>query len=133
MTNRSPYGLIAFDVMDLPAGGRAHVEILTHGQASINAIYQVDQCDPSNVDFRLLGNANNESVQYDVDRVIVELVDGSEADLSPLNPGVLSNAFQPQSIDAVWINPIDAHDVNGDGRLTPIDALIIINRLNRKP
>jgi hypothetical protein len=29
-----------------------------------------------------------------------------------------------------WHNPFDALDVNGDGQVTPLDALIVINRLN---
>ena len=29
-----------------------------------------------------------------------------------------------------WHNPVDALDVNGDGLVTPLDALIVINRLN---
>jgi len=29
-----------------------------------------------------------------------------------------------------WHNAVDALDVNGDGRVTPLDALIVINRLN---
>jgi hypothetical protein len=29
-----------------------------------------------------------------------------------------------------WHNPFDALDVNGDGPVTPLDAVIVINRLN---
>ncbi len=31
-----------------------------------------------------------------------------------------------------WTNPLNSGDVNGDGQVTPIDALLIINTINRK-
>lgn len=37
-----------------------------------------------------------------------------------------------QSVAAIWQNPLDQADVDGDGRVRPIDALRIINYLARK-
>jgi hypothetical protein len=33
----------------------------------------------------------------------------------------------------VWHNAVQPHDVNGDGRVTPLDALLVINLLNSHP
>ena len=38
---------------------------------------------------------------------------------------------QPSPAAPPWRNPIDALDVNDDGLLSPIDALLVINELNR--
>lgn len=33
---------------------------------------------------------------------------------------------------SMWTNPMNGQDVNGDGQVTPIDALLIINSINQK-
>lgn len=51
-------------------------------------------------------------------------------DLTPLNG--LDIAYGSASIDVVpsWHNPLNPLDVNSDGRVAPLDALHVINRLN---
>jgi uncharacterized delta-60 repeat protein len=45
------------------------------------------------------------------------------------NPSQATGTIQNNNA-ATWFNPVDAFDVNGDGLVSPIDALDIINRLN---
>ena len=48
--------------------------------------------------------------------------------LEVIQSGLQQNAFV---IPASWTNPTDNLDVNNDGFLSPIDALLVINQLNR--
>lgn len=42
-----------------------------------------------------------------------------------------SQAMAANAATAAWQNPVKALDVNGDGFISPIDALIVINKINR--
>ena len=53
--------------------------------------------------------------------------------LSNISGGTIATNMAMSTIvdtDAGWQNPIDPNDVNADGHVSPLDALIVINRLN---
>lgn len=50
-------------------------------------------------------------------------------------PNVQTNIFSLNRVCSLYQNPLPrlSRDVNGDGRVSPLDALQVINRLNRDP
>ncbi|MEM9646425.1 MAG: PKD domain-containing protein, partial [Planctomycetota bacterium] len=127
----SALGRIEFEVTNLPGRGRAQVELIFGENSGINAVFQVDEAAASDEMFRRLGEGNSESVTAQDGRLLIELVDGSEADLDAVADGVVSSSMQPAVVDAAWTNPMDPNDVDGDGDATAFDALLIINSLRR--
>ena len=67
-------------------------------------------------------------------RVTDELGNATEFERTGSRPDVVFRPFNDvvPFDDGLWQNPVDRHDVNNDGRTTPIDALRIINELNNR-
>ncbi len=126
-----PLGRINFDVTGLPSRGRAEVELIFGASSAISAVYQVDPNAAADDLFRLLGESADETVDVQPDRLRIGLPDGGSADLDAIANGIVSHSLQPAAVDATWTNPVDQHDVNGDGEVTALDALLVINALWR--
>ncbi len=65
------------------------------------------------------------------DRIAISLSDNGRADGNP-NSEIVQGVVAPASLLNPWHNAAVPYDVNGDGRVRPIDALIVINDLNRR-
>lgn len=131
-TAKFPHGRIAFDLAGLPSGGRGRVEMRFHGVTGLSAVFQVDDTQPNDQALRQLGASAGESVVVENDRIFLELFDGADGDLDAVANGVIRNSLQPALIDQAWQNPDEPFDVNGDGKITAFDALLIINALQRR-
>lgn len=127
-----PWGRVNFEMEGLAPGGRARIELSFTPEAGINAVYQVDDSAEADTFFRLLGTGENESMDVENDRLLLSLRDGGDADLDAIVDGRTRHSWQFAEQDRVWTNPLEPLDANGDGQITPRDALLIINELNRR-
>jgi hypothetical protein len=126
------WGRVSFDVGGLAPGGRARVELRFTPHAGVNAIYQVDEGTAADAVFRLLGSDAGETIEAEEDGLSISLRDGGTGDLDALADGRTRHSWQFAESDRVWTNPLEPLDTDGDGRVTPVDALVIINELNRR-
>jgi hypothetical protein len=139
-TTHPEYGLIGFELTGLPAGGRATVEVRWLDGPTVNALYKHVPLTPSgDAQWYRLGEpgaAREAAVELLADRALLHLYDGALGDadwqangtiVDPLALGFVDD----QSHNPGWTNPVNQFDVNGDGTVTPLDALIVINHLAR--
>ncbi len=93
--------------------------------------------DPSTVDIVVLPTPSGTATVLSDGRIRYTPVTGfaGEVSLSYVvsdNDGATSNVAKVtiRVLNSKWQNPVQSLDVNADGRITPIDALLIINYLN---
>lgn len=65
------------------------------------------------------------------DRIELRLVEGQRGDDNLAAAGLAFGPGAPGLSDAPWTNPINTLDVNNSGTVTPLDALTLINEINR--
>lgn len=122
-----PFGAIRFSLEGLPAGGFADVELILHGNASINSVFKFGPTTENAADE--LYEAIGASVMQD--RVVVRVEDNSLSDLNDSVPGSVSEEFLLGAAASQWQNRQNIYDVDGGGTITSLDALLIINQLRR--
>lgn len=130
-TYRYPLGGLRFRLEGLPVGGRARVDLMLHGQPSLSALVEYDPTQPIDQAFEVLGQTEDTDLTLNLDGASLAWFDGGPADRDGVADGKVAKVLLPASIDAAWTNPNDPADVNGDGRTTPLDALRVINALQR--
>ncbi len=135
-----PLGFIDFTVSVVEPGGEVDVSLYTKAlESSDIALYKGHARYPAGPDF----DAEWEwySFTYDgttgaeflSDRVILHFVDGLRGDDDSLANSVVSDPFGiavPIS-QTPWQNPTNPYDVNNDGNVTSLDALLVINQIAR--
>ena len=67
------------------------------------------------------------------DRIELHYVDGKRGDSDLSENGVISDPGGPAIAENPWQNPTGRGDVNHDGEVTPLDALLVINHLAQFP
>ena len=129
---RYPIGGLSFELGGLPRGGRAELELILHGHPQLSAVIQYDESRPIDEAFSLLGESADVEVSVQSDRVTISEFDGGSSDLDAIADGRVKNTLLPATlVDAIWTNPGKPSDVNGDGRTSALDALLIVNALRR--
>ncbi len=122
--NDFPLGAIRFSVDGLATGGSAVVDLLLHDNPSISTVFkfgpQIDN--PLDSLYQAIGS------QVLDDRLRITVQDGSISDLNPAE-GDLAEQILPSSAASPWQNPLDVFDVDNNGRISALDALLVINRL----
>jgi hypothetical protein len=133
------YGLLSYQISGLPIGGRASIELRLSGGPAISAVYKYGPMQPGAAaawyPLPASNSGSGASAEVAVDRAILTLVDGQQGDADWEANGVivdpLAFAFtEDTGHDPGWTNPNEPLDVNADGKITPLDVLLIINRLN---
>jgi hypothetical protein len=139
-TIHQDYGLVEFELTGLPAGGQATVEVRWLDGPAVNAVYKyVPRAPQGELQWGLLEETSENpqaSVEFMNDRALLHLVDGAWGDADWQANGRIADPLALGFVDADnhnpgWTNPDNALDVNGDGMVTPLDALIVINHLAR--
>jgi len=64
------------------------------------------------------------------DRIELHFVDGGRGDRDLTANGIIVDPAGPGGGEFLWQNPVLREDVNGDTRVTPLDALILIAAIN---
>lgn len=125
-----PLGLLQFSV-ELPSGNDS-VEMLVStdysAQAVNSAFFYAEAVDEGV--WRHVMRNGQEGVRVYADRLAVKLLDGGETDLGTSADGFVTHALALASVENPWQNDLPL-DVNNSGGIQPIDALIVINDLNR--
>lgn len=139
-TIHQDYGLIEFELTGLPAGGQATVEVRWLDGPVVNAIYKYVPREPQGESqwgqLEETSAIRQASVEFMADRALLHLYDGAWGDADWQVNGRIADPLALGFVDADnhnpgWTNPDNALDVNGDGLVTPLDALIVINHLAR--
>lgn len=125
-----PLGLLRFSV-DLPSGDESvDMTVSTDFNAQpINTAYFYAENTPESQWQHLMRNSDD-GVRVYADRLEVKGLDGGRTDNGTAGDGYVTHAIALASLENPWQNgrPLD---VNNDGVVQPIDALIVINDLNR--
>lgn len=128
-------GLVRFAVPVARPGGSIVVTLFLADAEGVNGYYKFgptpDNATPHWSPFLYVG-ATGAKILTDPPRIELHLVDGGRGDEDGLENGVVVDPGAPV-IDArphPWQNPASRFDVNGDGHVTPIDAVSIISELN---
>ncbi|QDV66071.1 Bifunctional hemolysin/adenylate cyclase precursor [Crateriforma conspicua] len=129
---RFPFGRLSFSVAGLARGGRADVEIRVPNEVGVAMVYTVDdQPDPLPPVLDEFGSTTDDTIDILANRVLLTAREGGVSDIDGNEDGRMTFSLQPAAVDATWTNPSNRFDVSGDNRVTPLDALLIINALQR--
>ena len=125
-----PLGLFYFS-LELPAGQTTVDMVVTSDDAGmpINSAFFYSENVSAPAWKRVMRNTK-EGVLVRSDRLVVRLFDGGMTDDGTAGDGRIAHALGIASVVNPWQNAV-IRDVNNDGATQPIDALIILNMLNR--
>ncbi len=126
-----PFGLVQFQLVQAPNGTK-NVVMLRYSDdtMAINGAFFHSSDSNAPEWQRYMRNRIDGAAIYS-DRVEVELTDGGRTDDDQTQDGAIQATIGLASVTRPWTNTF-AYDVNNDGIVQPIDALIVINDLNRK-
>lgn len=125
-----PLGLLSFSVELPPGEGSTEMLVSTdYASEPLNAAYFHLTATSGSEWLHLMRNGQ-EGVRVFSDRMVVRLLDGGATDNGTAGDGHVTHTFALASVENPWQNLL-ALDVNNNGTIQPIDALIIINDLNR--
>ncbi|MCA9203986.1 MAG: type VI secretion system tube protein Hcp, partial [Planctomycetales bacterium] len=126
-------GVIEYELTNAPSTGESTITIFVDGTSGFNTYYKFGPT-PSNPTphyYRFLYDGRTGAEIFE-DRIVVHLRDGERGDddltvngviVDPRAPAINLSLFPHQ-------NSMLRSDVNDDGEVSPIDALLIINELN---
>jgi PKD repeat protein len=119
-----PFGAIRFSLNGLASGAAADVELMLHGSPAIHSVFKFGLEAPGDVDmlYQVMGAVAGE------DRIQLRLQDGSASDMDD-SAGRITQQILPGTSSLTWQNPTDPFDVDNNGLVTALDALLVINRL----
>lgn len=130
----TPFGYLASDVPVANAGGNATLEFLLPDDLSFNAFYRFgptpDDPQPHWYRFRFDGVTGAE---IQADRITLHLRDGARGDDSFADAGIEVGTLALTLDDRAtpWMNPRTNINVNDDGIISALDAIVVIRELNR--
>ncbi|MFV2068498.1 MAG: Ig-like domain-containing protein, partial [Pirellulales bacterium] len=125
-----PIGLIAYEVL-LESPGEATTLVLRSDSTApvLNRYYRHEGSEPDGQVWRS-GMRSSEGATVFSDRIELTASDGGIADQDGRQDSRVVGEGAPAHVERPWQN-LFKEDVNNDGLVTPIDALIIINAVNR--
>lgn len=112
------------------------ITVIFQDASQVNVTYKFEELSGNRDGYwrRFLGDpVIGVSIEPGDDQITLHLKDGQVGDTDGLANGVIEyrGAFAIDRRTARWQNPVMAGDTNEDGFITPIDALWIVNELNR--
>jgi len=124
-------GFFEFELGGLAAGGSAIVTTYLEAGATANTYYRYgptpDNPAPHWYPFMFDG-ATGAKVYGD--RIEIHFVDGARGDDDLTTNGVVAGPGGFGLVARPWQNPVLPEDVNNDGAVTPLDALLLIGSIN---
>ncbi|XZE17820.1 SdrD B-like domain-containing protein [Pirellulaceae bacterium SH449] len=137
-------GMLSYRLSGIPIGGSAVVELrlMDSRGVTLPTVSAVYKYDPSIVApnipwYALPDTPTSESAHVEIltDRVMITLFDGKPGDADGIANGVIVDPIAFVIDDLAnyhrgWTNPANALDVDGDGTVSPLDVLTLINQLN---
>jgi len=115
------------------AGASVTVEVFLDQTAGINTFYRFGQTEAGGLPhwYRYLSKGST-GAEILPDRTRLRLVDGGRGDDDLLVSGTISARGAPAADLRLhpWQNPQEPLDVNDDGHVVPLDALVLINEIN---
>jgi hypothetical protein len=126
-----PLGFLGFDVAGLVQGEAVNATLTLESGAQANAFYRYGR---SVVDatlhwYAFLSDRQTGATIFG-DRVELRLVSGGRGDDVPSTDGVSVLYAGLGLSQTPWRNPTLASDVNNDGAVTPLDALLLVGQMN---
>ncbi|MEZ6113301.1 MAG: type VI secretion system tube protein Hcp [Pirellulaceae bacterium] len=126
-------GVIEYELKNTPSSGATTITIFVDGTSGFNTYYKFGPT-PSNPTphyYRFLYDGRTGAEIFE-DRIVVHLRDGERGDDDLTVNGVIVDPGAPAINLSLFPhqNSMLRSDVNDDGEVSPIDALLIINELN---
>lgn len=126
-------GLFEFRVVGVDPGAAVTVSMTVHASIPLSLYYKMGPTPGGADSWYAFPFDGQTGAEFLVDRIDLHFVDGQRGDDDLSADGTIIHVggpainWHPQP----WHNPQLPADVNGDTAVTPLDALIIINELNR--
>ncbi|MEM6366100.1 MAG: choice-of-anchor U domain-containing protein, partial [Planctomycetota bacterium] len=127
-------GVLDYEVSGVSVGGLTQLTIYVDGASGFNTFYKFGPtaARPTPHYYRFLFDGEVGAEFFD-DRIVVHLKDGALGDDDLMANGIIVDPGAPTvNVSAApHQNPLDRFDVTEDGDVTALDALRVINQLNR--
>ncbi|MEZ6111933.1 MAG: dockerin type I domain-containing protein [Pirellulaceae bacterium] len=125
--SNSPAGLLTFALEESLQQGACQIELLVSGDVDANSWWIVPE--RTNQAFVFDGMVG---VRQRAGRTFLQLVDGGRGDADGVADGRILFQGLPSKMatSSLWHNSLLRADVNADGVVSPIDALLVINWIN---
>ncbi len=125
-----PVGLVRVEV-SVPYGGSQSIHLQSSFQnAPLNTCFQYETSEGAGATWHRMIFDQSQGAHIYADRITIDATDGGSFDLDGVADGHIILNIGLGSVSDPWHNLIP-EDVNNDGVISPIDALLIINALNR--
>jgi hypothetical protein len=125
-----PLGLIQFEVLVDSPGAATTATLRTDlPSPALNRYYQYDSPQAGGPGWRTFMQDASEGATVFADRIAVTLRDGGRGDQDASSDGRINCVAAPATVAHPWQND-NPLDINNDGRVTPVDVLILINQIN---
>lgn len=127
-------GFLDFEVANVPNGGSAIVTLLLENSQGVSTFYRYGPT-PANTSphwYRFLYSGTT-GAEILPDRIVFHLMDGQRGDDDLTANGTIVDPGAPAAniSPTPWTNPNSPLDINDDGFISPIDALVTINEQNQ--
>jgi len=124
-------GFFDFDLTQVGAGGSAVVTTLLEPGATANTYYRYGPTpdNPTPHWYPFIFDGSTGAKVYG-DRIEIHFVDGARGDADLNTNGVIVGPGGLGLVATPWQNPVLHEDVNNDGAVTPLDALLLIGAIN---
>jgi hypothetical protein len=135
-----PLGFIDFTVSGITPGGAVDVAAYTQALSTSDVfILKGHARYPSGPDFDpevewyVFSYDGTTGAEFFSDRIVLHFIDGQRGDEDETEDGSIRDPFGIAVLinTMPWQNPADPYDVNNDGDVTSLDALVVINQISR--
>lgn len=125
-------GLVDFSVTDIPVGGTVRVDLIFHSGEDVTGLFYLQpSAQPSLVELSNTDGSPTEIQILSAGNVSAIFREDGIADRDDSPDGDIALTIGAALSDGVVTNPINRFDVNNDSRVSPLDALSVINLLAR--
>jgi len=124
-------GFFSFELGGLAAGSSTIVTTYLEPGATANTYYHFGPTPdhPTSHWYPFMFDGTTGAKVYG-DRIELHFVDGGRGDADLIPNGEIVGPGSPGLVAKPWQNPILPEDVNNDGSVTPLDALLLIGEIN---
>ncbi len=129
-----PVGLISYRLVTPIVGQTMELEFLVDSSVDVNSFFEYiapaegGESDPWN--WLMWAEQGTGAKVYD-HRVVLTAVDGGRGDQDGVANGEIVGNVALTFVDYPWNNPVDTLDVDNNGLVAPLDAIQLINHLNK--